>query len=945
MPSLVRGFASIEARDGDSGSSTLSTGGIVGVAISGALVVFVVLSLLLVCVARRQARRRRLVEQAGSATIGSPSQDGWEDKSPFPGSIFDNEGDLESIQQRHRISLPVIPPVFSRRPSLNLAPFRDDVHSSGGQSQRREKERGRELRELRRKSSWIDEDALHGPRISKPKSKHSLLSLRRKLSARQISSNPALLGSPTLPHAERKAHPGPNESNGEALPVGGDICLSFGTVLYEPRPAPQTVSAPQASPTRTQQPLAAAETTRNTYTIAFEAAQQLAGKSRLPDSQRPPRPCTSATDLSAILQLTAARLQDGNRSARRQTMFARSQQLVRFGDVQYADGGPVSPARKKSAPEVMVAELEAAEMTSFPKGPTPSTIQKSSHDRHVSHMSHVSQFSIVSEADSMLACRRGSQPDVQTALSSPSRHERAKELAQAEQNQELRPTTSGSESLAFSTLYSVDEETDLSPTKSPGTERTYVARTTHQPYERYDTSPKLPFDNGGSPRVSKLRRGTLGQFHGPRPMPRPECPAMHVSPRCRADKPLEPSSHFSIYAVDDDPFTADLSPSQNSPRLSQVFKVLPANVNRPETGPKSRDSTRATSSKPLVRFTKATATPTPSPKSLQITLPPPYVTQGIIDRLPSPTLSSRSSGSSIHESSSNGNRTSIATTIGYSTTTLLTMPSPEGSPTKLDQRPRSQAGFHRDPSKATDDEEDERRDMVHNDMPRPSFVNQSRSPSDGSVYSSQAEGEEEVEEEDRLPPLRNEATNNVDNRDSTQIASLVAELRRMNSQVSQASGYSRASTSSSTTLGAVAEVGSPTLPALRGGGFSPGKRGGTSGASRNYLAVGSPEKKPYEEGDKGVSGGAPAARRWGNEGSAGISARRGRRGTVGAGMGSGTGLASRLKELDRHMTGVSKQVVAKSPGRSSSMRVRVEASSESLYDEYGFLKSSPVGRD
>ncbi|KAK8066732.1 hypothetical protein PG997_013479 [Apiospora hydei] len=974
MPSLVRAFASLEARDGDADSSTLSTGGIVGVAIAGALFVFISLSLALVCFARRQERRRQLEEQAESRTTGSPSQDGLEeDKLPFPRrlrkrSIIETEFDPETVQQWHRISLPVIPPVFSRRPSLNLIPFRDDVHSSPGPSQRSEKERGRELSELRRQSSWIDEDALHGPRISKPRSKPSLLSLRRKLSFRQPLSNPGLLGSPTLPHAEHKANPAPVErSIGEALPAR-DRCPSSGTVLY----GPQTASAPQTSSTGTQQPPAVKQQIRNTNTIAYEAAEQLAGQSRLPDFQRPPRICTSTTDLSAILQLTAARLEDGNNSPRRQTMFARSttrstQQLVRFVDACInADDEAPSPTRsQKSAPEVMiVAELEAAD-TVPPKRPTPSLVHRSSHERQVSHMSHVSQFSIVSEADSMLASRRGSQPDVETALSSPSRHARAKESAQVEQShQELRPTTSGSDSSALSTLYSVDEEAEGTQTRCTVIERTIDTQTTlHQSYDRCDKSPKLPFENGDSARMGRLRRGTLGQFHGPRPMPRPDAPAMPASPQARAEKPVETPLHFSIYAVDDDPFIAESSQPQNSLRLSQIFKDLPSNANRPEIGSKTRESTRALSSKPVVLVTKATGTPTPtpSPKSLKITVPPPNVlrpgspTQDAVDRRTSPALSSRSGASSIHEIHSHrGHRMSLATTVGYSTSTLFTTPSPEGSPTGPPQRPESRAGFHYDPgttSEEEDGEDEEQRDMVHDNMPQHLFGTQSRSASEGSVYS-----QDQGEEVDRLPPLRltakksnnNNTNNNIGNRDSTQLASVVAELRRMNSQVSLTSGYSAASTASSTTLPAAVanntvipeeetSSSSPTLQVLRGGGFSPGKRGGTSRASRNYLSVGSPEKQTPH--GKRFSDGALVARRGGSCGAT----KGSRRGTVGAGVGSGTGLAGRLRELDRHMVGVSKGVVTRSPAKSSAMRLRTEASLESLYDEHEFLKGTPIG--
>lgn len=620
----------------------------------------------------------------------------------------------------------------------------------------------------------------------------------------------------------------------------------------------------------------------------------------------------------------------------------KSQQLVHFDDVHIADRDAVSPARsQKSAPDVV--ELEAKE-TNPPKRPALGALQKPNHDRHVSH---VSQFSIVSEADSLVVSNRNSQPDVQTALSSPSRHERAKELALAEQAQELRPTTSGSESSALSTLYSVDEEAEASQTRCTVIKRTIDAPTSQQSHERNDRSPKFPFESGISPRMGRLRCGTLGQFHGPRPMPRPEyrpeSPAMPASPRGRTDKPLETSLHFSIYTVEDDPFIAKPSPSQDSPRLSQVFKVLPGNAKRLETGSKSRDSIRIVDYKPAVRVTKATGTPTPSTKSLRITLPPPYVLRpgspglDASDRRPSPTLSSHSVGSSANESSSNRDRNSVAGGMGHSTTTLLTIPSPKGSPTKPVERPGSRTGFHCDILTATDDELDDEDWGLPNfknnnsNMNSSFLLNRTQLPSGGSIYSQEEEGEEE----DRLPPLRN-----ASKRDSAQVSSVVAELRRMNSQISQVSGYSTASTASSNTLAATAipeEVGSPTLPALRGCGFSPGKRGGPAGASRNYLAVGSPGKRRSRDDGK-------ERRRGSGSGNGGVTARRSRRGTVGAGMGSGTGLADRLQELDRHMAGLTREASAKRSGRNSAARLRVEASSESLYDESGFLKSSPAGR-
>ncbi|KAJ2974291.1 hypothetical protein NUW58_g8704 [Xylaria curta] len=67
------------------------------------------------------------------------------------------------------------------------------------------------------------------------------------------------------------------------------------------------------------------------------------------------------------------------------------------------------------------------------------------------------------------------------------------------------------------------------------------------------------------------------------------------------------------------------------------------------------------------------------------------------------------------------------------------------------------------------------------------------------------------------------------------VTNAVAELRRMNSQVSCVSAHSTATTN----------ITSPTLPALRGGGCSPGKKGATGGA-KNYLSLGSSPSREKE---------------------------------------------------------------------------------------------------
>ncbi|KAK5631013.1 hypothetical protein RRF57_006728 [Xylaria bambusicola] len=111
--------------------------------------------------------------------------------------------------------------------------------------------------------------------------------------------------------------------------------------------------------------------------------------------------------------------------------------------------------------------------------------------------------------------------------------------------------------------------------------------------------------------------------------------------------------------------------------------------------------------------------------------------------------------------------------------------------------------------------------------------------SGGSAYSQDEDGK------DRLGPLMPFQPATAA-KHGMRVTSAVAELRRMNSQVSCVSGYSTATTN-------VAGDVSPTLPVLRGGGFSPGKKGAGGGA-KNYLSLGknSPDRGEGEAKDSGA---------------------------------------------------------------------------------------------
>ncbi|KAI1329118.1 hypothetical protein F5Y16DRAFT_418958 [Xylariaceae sp. FL0255] len=100
------------------------------------------------------------------------------------------------------------------------------------------------------------------------------------------------------------------------------------------------------------------------------------------------------------------------------------------------------------------------------------------------------------------------------------------------------------------------------------------------------------------------------------------------------------------------------------------------------------------------------------------------------------------------------------------------------------------------------------------------------------------------DEEDDVPPLRTLQTKHDG---MSGVMSTVAELRRMNSQVSS---YSTTSCAAGMNM---ARDASPTLPALRGGGFSPSRKE-AGGGVKNYLSLGNSPKGPDKSRKEKVQG-------------------------------------------------------------------------------------------
>jgi len=1000
----------------------LSSGAIAGIAIAGSVALMLLIGPVLIQIAKWQERQHEPALCPVSSV--SFSEDGQQvslppkrlrKKVPVSQGADDSDevrddasggggGGERGMRLGKRLSFPVLPPVFSRPGSFILGnPFSFSLNEGPGdgsgdgtspqesvpqsrtdayeQEERRheiaEKRRGYIIHQNRRKASWIDEDALHGPRVSPTKKSNKrraswlgenglTRTLSRKLSlCRHCPSQRTR--SPTLPSTVtgqgrgfvNGALTGPleNRSAGDTDHVQRTRQLS-GEIDMGPRLTAQQHEAQGTSPmnnlavghVRMVQPrpqllpvpAGALSDSRSRRDAALNAAQQLAGRARVPsvdvtnNAQIIPRSQQNGADaeLQAILRRTAERLQDGTRSARRQTMNL-PMPLSSSGFPEQAWGGGSrectccnghtdmvpSPAKsQRSAPAVMLySELEGSSPRMDLQQGMPQTgalrpEYRHAHTRqisHVSQLSQVSQISMLSEPDSMLVTpsKRGSQPDVvHTALSSPSRATQTSpnRMPQVPNMRSYSPASD--QSSALSTLYS--EEESSPPTsvsrfesvskKSGEMERRAIAQALRA-CDALDKEPRQGDteiereDNEGasdkplpelSPRSLHIRKGTLGQVL-PNTVPDVDIWASQgqdstvqmrprISPKAASTFTLQTPSIAA-----EDPFTAYSTPARPTTRLSQVFSPLPAEL------PGSNVS------QPVKVIEPSSDTPTPSPSHRRV-IPPPHRLQpsrssptlghhqdSQLQTQPSSRVSSpvpsESGLSSVYDSyrysrySDSFEGSQVLARL--STTTMLTVPNPEASPTKSrweeDTIPAAMADGRSSSGGSGTNISAFRAENLrlgtagmgtaaytfatgHSTLPmmtkklaemepmvddiitcsKRQRENSLSAVSDLSAPSAYSQNDEEV---DKLAPLM-APTSTFSGVQATQITNTVAELRRMNSQVSCVSGYSTA-----TANPGHEEIASPTLPALRGGGFSPGKKGAVGGA-KNYLSLGSSPK-------------------------------------------------------------------------------------------------------
>ncbi|RYC57787.1 hypothetical protein CHU98_g8421 [Xylaria longipes] len=988
----------------ESSTTMLSSGALASIAIAGSVFFFlVIVGPILIKLAKRRGRRGETEDSVASLSSAEHGQLSQDENFNAPrrlrkrsvvsdgvmylgmkGAGSEGGGRDGSGGVARHLSLPIIPPVLSRPDSYRAGGpssgggsgnHGSDRNGDGGGNKTRpgtdscangeqiyessEKRRGHAIYQNRRKTSWIDEDALHGPRVSPKNSKRKSTwfpgrgltrTLSRHLSIRRFNA-PELDRSPTLPFIETCPGPGivdrtPRQSS-ESRKTG---CidnphrsreLKTETEIEPHFPTHQSIQpgrslnnsrishVQSSGPQRASVPGAVPPIPRCYNNVAIGAAQQLAGRGRVPsfdigvNGQRYSRIQHSNTDaeLRAILRRTAERLQDGSRSTRRQTLMPPTSstpprvldqtrqspdQECGYGkDHGYVGSTVSSPAKsQKSAPAVMLcSELEdcspGIRQDSSQNG-SPWQKHRRTHTQVIPHISRMPQVSMFSEPDSPVATPSGrrSQAHIShTALSSPTR---SIHTPPSHPQQELIPRSyspASDQSSALSTVYSEEEDNppisdlklDNSPTGGSEMERRAMAQALRTSEAFYGGQTQRDGDaensegrrelqenlqTGHDPQSLHKRTGTLERIYpyGTR--------TAASSPSERQDGIKQPVARFSLQATSTiqtlqtrtgDPFTTCTTPKRLTPqRLSQVFSPIPVERQGDTTSPSA-----------------AMAEPySPSPSHRRVIPPPHCLRPGANSptlghyhdsqfriqppsREPSP-VESESGLSSVYDSyrysrySDSVEGSQVLARL--SATTMLTVPPTEASPTKSrwDQTPLpatsteshtsdrgiesggaaflsahvrlnnaiSGAGTYTHfagpsgPSTTGNCSAEMRytaEDALPRSQPRRDISCGAVSCISGSVYSQDEDGR------DKLAPLLPiySATAAPGNRTS-RVMNSVAELRRMNSQVSCVSAYSTATTN----------VTSPTLPALRGGGCSPGKKG-TVGATKNYFSLGS----------------------------------------------------------------------------------------------------------
>lgn len=823
-------FSSTEEQPG------VPVGAMVGIALGSTLVLFLILGFGLVWLGKRKAEKRRnsfqakglvLEEDVDEERVGSPNklrkrevpENFMADRSPSP------------IQ---RIPLPVLPPITSRRASFSNffgvmgAGSRRVVGDAGG-SQRR------------RNSNWIDEDAIHGPKVKKHKDTSGKKLMR--------DSWPLKAMVPTLPklHHHTESH---HSQQAEQLFVEDDAVRSL---PQAPRPLGYGAQGQegQDSPPRL----------KNYYGDGNRD-----GNHRRPSTARGRQSSTDST-LSQILAKTEMRLEQGtitgvarrNRAAaspvkRWNTSNSRSMESISRRGLTGVDDDHDDRDRDRHKDDRSRTPSPTKSGKSQPSTPY------HAHDRKLSVSSDISEpesmynlaaVADADDADAMAGLPRG--------LSSPSR---------SPSRQESRPQMSSplsSISSSLSTVYSEDESnnndniTQITSHPSISMSDNMNRTTASDPFSSDDCTPKAsqkPPCSPGKLRVGNVRVASVGPpklvLNQP---PKLRSPSSSSTDQRDAGMPLSsispngsprPKSFGSQSLEGSSLENKEVTPARHG------TSIFPAPTLRQVSLVSSDEDEAATPPKPTVVITSPSTMnsrqslfspgmfrgrdfDSPSVGRVKVVPPPLDLRVENLDRTWSPTLGFEED-----------DYVSIVTPSPLPSPSIpspsqFTRPTAEDSATEMrghrgDRRLSTASSIY---SQYTDLVNLNRVNPQYRPAqpPLPEAVGgreRGQFEEMGTVKVAKRRAEPSLLGA-RMPArssvlMSEQAASPAGGNRKFLMTGAIAELRRMNSQVS---AYSNSSSQPSTT--ANNGPASPTLPRLRGGGFSPAA---PPVGSRNYLSLG-----------------------------------------------------------------------------------------------------------
>ncbi|GKT41109.1 uncharacterized protein ColSpa_01290 [Colletotrichum spaethianum] len=447
----------IVGRGGGSGGMTLPV--VLGIAIGGGVLLFICLAFLLIALA---GRRHRAVARARSATPGARldlESEGGSIRSPSPrprrltkqkpGEAYAHMEEIQGKPYRSLSSLVLT------RSKTNA--FGGSAETVGGQ------QRGGHIR---RNNSWIDEDAIHGPRVQND---------GRRLSVRDSF----ILRTPTLPdlfgHGNKEDFKFPDDHTNYSIQQPRPVSLPAQRGHAPRAPLQRTASYEMA------EKLAAAA--RGSVPPSAQNFQGALGPQvpRLVPLQRL-RHKTTESDLAEILRSTEERLQNGTPSNSRPATRQRAASASAGSSVKTQHASPTksnspvkaqspfkAPSPKKSQSPIR-SHSPVKSQSRGARTPSPSKrMVVSMLIETPDHRRNISQCSAASDADSLFG---ETTPDVEhmspTGLSTPSRR--------SDHNSPTRPAENGvsiespgsDASSSLSTLYSINEPEDDSKTGGTG---------------------------------------------------------------------------------------------------------------------------------------------------------------------------------------------------------------------------------------------------------------------------------------------------------------------------------------------------------------------------------------------------------------------------------------------------------------------------------------------